>query len=50
MLDAITSGDSRNSLIPGFLVPLYLLTHLAIFSRLARRRAGWGDVRLSGGV
>ncbi len=35
-------------LIPGFMVPLYLLTHLAIFSRLLRRSANLGNVRLSG--
>lgn len=36
-------------LIPGFMVPLYLMTHLAIFSRL-RRSADLGNVRLSGAV
>lgn len=35
-------------LIPGFMVPLYLLTHLAIFNRLFRRSAHPGKVRLSG--
>jgi len=34
-------------LIPGFMVPLYLLTHLAIFHRLFRRSANLGNVRLS---
>ncbi len=37
-------------LIPGFMVPLYLLMHLAIFDRLLRRRAEWGKLRLSGAV
>jgi hypothetical protein len=37
-------------LIPGFMVPLYLLTHLAIFNRLFRRNAYPGNVRLSGAI
>jgi len=37
-------------LIPGFMVPLYLLTHLAIFNRLFRRDAYPGNVRLSGAI
>jgi hypothetical protein len=35
-------------LIPGFMVPLYLMTHLAIFSRLLSRSANFRNVRLSG--
>lgn len=35
-------------LVPGFMVPLYLMTHLAIFNRLFRRSANLGNVRLSG--
>jgi hypothetical protein len=35
-------------LIPGFMVPLYLMTHLVIFNRLLRRSAHPGNVRLSG--
>lgn len=36
-------------LVPGFMVPLYLMTHLAIFSRL-RHSVDLGNVRLSGAV
>ncbi len=32
-------------LIPGFLVPIYLLTHLAVFARLARAREAIAPVR-----
>ena len=35
-------------LVPGFMVPLYLLTHLAIFHRLMRRNENLGNMRLSG--
>ena len=35
-------------LIPGFMVPLYLMTHLAIFGRLLGTSAGLRNVRLSG--
>lgn len=35
-------------LVPGFMVPLYLLTHLAIFHRLLRRHETLGNMRLSG--
>jgi hypothetical protein len=35
-------------LVPGFMVPLYPMTHLAIFNRLFRRSANLGNVRLSG--
>ncbi len=37
-------------LVPGFMVPLYLLTHLAIFHRLSRRHEALGDMRLSGAI
>ncbi len=37
-------------LVPGFLVPLYLMTHLAIFHRLFRRRETLGSLRLSGAI
>lgn len=37
-------------LVPGFLVPLYMLTHLAIFHRLMRRRETLGNMRLSGAI
>jgi hypothetical protein len=37
-------------LVPGFLVPLYLLTHLAIFHRLLRRSEHLRNLRLSGAI
>jgi len=49
--EAASSGTMSSLpwlLVPGFMVPLYLLTHLAIFNRLLRRSAHPGNVRLSG--
>ena len=43
-----TMGTLPWLLVPGFMVPLYLMTHLAIFNRLIRRNANLGNVRLSG--
>jgi len=37
-------------LVPGFMVPLYLMTHLAIFHRLLRRREHLRNLRLSGAI
>jgi len=45
-----TMGSLPWLLIPGFMVPLYLLTHLAIFGRLLRGNRELGSVRLSGAV
>ena len=48
------SSDTMSSLpwllVPGFMVPLYLLTHLAIFHRLSRRSEALGNMRLSGAI
>jgi hypothetical protein len=49
--EAASSGTMSSLpwlLVPGFMVPLYLMTHLAIFHRLFRRSANLGNVRLSG--
>jgi hypothetical protein len=51
--EAASSGTMSSLpwlLIPGFMVPLYLLTHLAIFGRLLRGNRELGSVRLSGAV
>jgi hypothetical protein len=37
-------------LVPGFMVPLYLMTHLAIFHRLFRRSEHLRNLRLSGAI
>lgn len=37
-------------IVPGFMVPLYLMTHLTIFRRLFRRREMLGSLRLSGAI
>ena len=37
-------------LVPGFMVPLYLMTHLAIFHRLLRRSEHLRNLRLSGAI
>jgi hypothetical protein len=49
--EAASSGTMSSLpwlLVPGFMVPLYLMTHLAIFHRLFRRSVNLGNVRLSG--
>lgn len=51
--EAASSGTMSSLpwlLVPGFMVPLYLLTHLAVFHRMMRRRESLGNMRLSGAV
>lgn len=36
--------------VPGFMVPLYLMTHLVIFHRLSRHQETPGSLRLSGAI
>ena len=45
-----TMGTLPWFLIPGFMVPLYLMTHLAIFARLRRHDVNMSHLRLSGAV
>lgn len=37
-------------IVPGFMVPLYFMTHLAIFHRLSQRREQPASLRLSGAI
>jgi len=51
--EAASSGTMSSLpwiLVPGFMVPLYLMTHLAIFHRLLRRREQLRNLRLSGAI
>lgn len=51
--EAASSGTMSSLpwlIVPGFMVPLYLMTHLAIYHRLSRRRETLGNMRLSGAV
>jgi hypothetical protein len=51
--EAASSGTMSSLpwlIVPGFMVPLYLMTHLAIYHRLSRRRESLGNMHLSGAV
>jgi hypothetical protein len=53
LYEAASSGTMSSLpwlIVPGFMVPLYLMTHLAIHHRLSRRRETLGNMRLSGAV